>query len=133
MRVDVNVSVRENKADGKGSKRVEVKNVSGAINVGRVVEHEFLRHIALLEKGDEPLPETRKWDAELGKTFSIRDKDSDPDYRFFLDPDLPRIKISEERKDRAKLGLPQVPFERKKEFCAKYGISVTEVKIIFKY
>jgi aspartyl-tRNA(Asn)/glutamyl-tRNA(Gln) amidotransferase subunit B len=97
MRVDVNVSVAEAKPNGRGSKRVEVKNVSGAINVGRVVEYEFLRHIGLLEKGEQPLPETRKWDAELGKSFSIRDKDSDPDYRFFLDPDLPRIKISKER------------------------------------
>ena len=70
-----------------------MKNVSGAINVGRVVEYEFLRHIDLLEKGEQPDPETRRWDAELGETFSIRSKDSDPDYRFFLDPDLPRIKI----------------------------------------
>jgi Asp-tRNA(Asn)/Glu-tRNA(Gln) amidotransferase B subunit len=51
MRVDVNVSVAEAKENGRGSRRVEVKNVSGAINVGRVVEYEFLRHIELLEKG----------------------------------------------------------------------------------
>jgi aspartyl-tRNA(Asn)/glutamyl-tRNA(Gln) amidotransferase subunit B len=101
MRVDVNVSVASAKENGIGSKRVEVKNVSGAINVGRVVEHELLRHISFLEKGEYPLPETRRWDAEEGRTYSIRDKDSDPDYRFFLDPDLPCIRISEERKQKA--------------------------------
>ena len=80
MRVDVNISVHGEKAAGC---RVEVKNVSGAKNVERTVEYEFRRHVALLENGSYPKPETRKFDASTGTTLTLRDKSEDPDYRFF--------------------------------------------------
>ena len=62
MRVDVNVSVRGEKHAGP---RVEVKNVAGAKNVERALEYEYLRHIDLLSKGEAPLPETRRYDADI--------------------------------------------------------------------
>lgn len=80
MRVDVNISVHGEKAAGC---RVEVKNVAGTKNVERAVEYEFRRHVALLESGSFPKPETRRYDAASGTTHSLRDKSEDPDYRFF--------------------------------------------------
>ena len=80
MRVDVNISVR---GAGKQGCRVEVKNVAGAKNVERALEFEYLRHIDLLSKGEEPLPETRRYDADVDKTVRLRLKDEEPDYRFF--------------------------------------------------
>ena len=93
MRVDVNVSVMHK--DGTFSERVEVKNVAGAKNVERAVEHEFLRHINMIKEGKMPHMETRRYDAENDKTLPIRMKEEDPDYRFFLDPDLPAFRVEE--------------------------------------
>ena len=120
MRVDVNVSVES--PEGKHSERVEVKNVAGAKNVERAVEYEFFRHMEMMERGEVPFTETRRYDAEMGETFSIRDKEDDPDYRFFLDPDLPAIHISEERKQ--KIVVSELPFEAKHRFCKEYGLEV---------
>jgi len=91
MRVDVNVSVSNDKMQGQ---RVEIKNVSGAKNVERAVEHEYWRHIKLMEQGIIPLPETRRYDADIDQTVPLRHKDTEPDYRFFQDPDLPQITIT---------------------------------------
>jgi aspartyl-tRNA(Asn)/glutamyl-tRNA(Gln) amidotransferase subunit B len=67
----------------------------------------------------------------MGQTFSIRDKEDDPDYRFFLDPDLPAIHISQERKQ--SIVVDELPFEAKHRFCSEYGLEVAQVKIVFKY
>lgn len=80
LRVDVNVSVSSDKYSGN---RVEIKNVAGAKNVERAVEYEYRRHIELLSKGIIPEFETRRYDADLDKTFTLRKKEEEPDYRFF--------------------------------------------------
>jgi aspartyl-tRNA(Asn)/glutamyl-tRNA(Gln) amidotransferase subunit B len=80
MRVDVNISVA---SDAIGGNRVEVKNVAGARNVERAVEYEYRRHIELLSKGKSPDFETRRYDPERDLTFTLRNKEDEPDYRFF--------------------------------------------------
>ena len=94
MRVDVNVSVH---GENISSPRVEVKNVAGAKNVERALEYEYLRHIDVLENGGTVYPETRRYDADVDQTVSLRFKDEEPDYRFFQDPDLPQISVTSEK------------------------------------
>ncbi len=74
---------------------MEIKNVAGAKNVERCVDYELKRHVDLMTKGANALPETRRYDAAEGKTVLLRTKNEDPDYRFFQDPDLPAIEIEE--------------------------------------
>ena len=80
LRVDVNVSVIGEKVK---SDRVEIKNVAGAKNVEKAVEYEFRRHVELLKDGKFPDAETRRFDADLGITSTLRRKEQEPDYRFF--------------------------------------------------
>ena len=130
MRVDVNISVRGEKHAGP---RVEVKNVAGAKNVERALEYEYLRHIALLSKGEAPLPETRRYDADTDQTVSLRLKDEEPDYRFFQDPDLPQISVTKERIAAMRELIGEVPFETKRRFTKKFDMEVADVKQIFRY
>ena len=94
LRVDVNISVQGEHSE---SPRVEIKNVAGAKNVERVVEYEYRRHLELLKRGEVPLPETRRYEADYDRTVTLRIKDEAPDYRFYQDPDLPSITVSNER------------------------------------
>lgn len=80
LRVDVNISVQGEKNE---SPRVEIKNVAGSKNVERAVEHEYRRHIEMLSRGEIPLPETRKYEADMDRTVTLRVKEDEPDYRFF--------------------------------------------------
>jgi aspartyl-tRNA(Asn)/glutamyl-tRNA(Gln) amidotransferase subunit B len=125
----VNVSVHSDKASGP---RVEIKNVAGAKNVERAVEYEYRRHIDLLSRGLVPDPETRRYDASLDKTISLRHKEEEPDYRFFQDPDLPAFRVSNARISRAHKELKEIPYDVKKRFCNQFGMDVSDVKIIFR-
>ncbi len=92
MRVEANISVSD--SDKFGTK-VEVKNLNSFKAVERAIDYEVKRHIELLEKGEKISQETRGWDEDKGKTFSQRQKEDSHDYRYFPDPDLPKLKISE--------------------------------------
>jgi aspartyl-tRNA(Asn)/glutamyl-tRNA(Gln) amidotransferase subunit B len=80
LRVDVNISVQGEKYE---SPRVEIKNVAGSKNVERAVEYEYRRHIDMLTRGEKVLPETRRYEADMDRTVTLRIKDEEPDYRFF--------------------------------------------------
>jgi aspartyl-tRNA(Asn)/glutamyl-tRNA(Gln) amidotransferase subunit B len=129
MRVDVNVSVEGEKMS---SNRIEIKNVAGAKNVERAVEYEFRRHIELLQQGEVPAAETRRFDANEGKTITLRRKEQEPDYRFFQDPDLPQIFVTNDRISRMHGLLGEVPFEVKRRFTNQFGMDVSDVKNIFR-
>lgn len=120
----MNLSVQ---GDNCESPRVEIKNVAGAKNCERAVEYEYRRHIALLSRGECPLPETRRYDAIEDRTICLRAKEEEPDYRFFQDPDLPQISISLERISRVQNTIGEVPFNVKKRFCNEYGMDVSDV------
>lgn len=114
------------------SNRVEVKNVAGAKNVEKAVEYEFRRHVALLEAGKCPDAETRRFCADTNSTITLRKKDQEPDYRFFQDPDLPRITVTNDRISRLHGRLGEVPFEVKRRFTNQFGMDVADVKNIFR-
>ena len=130
MRVDVNVSVHSKEISGP---RVEVKNVAGAKNVERALEYEYLRHIDVLSKGGTVHKETRRYDADVDVTVPLRFKDEEPDYRFFQDPDLPQIRVRQERIEAVKEKMVDTPFEAKKKFMKEFSMNVTDVSQVFKF
>ena len=129
LRVDVNLSVQGEKNE---SPRVEIKNVSGSKNVERAVEYEYRRHIEMLTRGEVPLPETRHYEADNDRTVTLRVKEEEPDYRFFQDPDLPQISVTNERISQIHGILGEIPFDVKKRFCNQFGMDVPDVKNVFR-
>ncbi len=117
MRVEANISVSKNK-DAMGTK-VEVKNLNSFKAVGQAIEYEIKRHIDMLESGKKIIQETRGWDENKQKTFSQRVKENSHDYRYFPDPDLPKLYISEIEGfdvDSIKKTFGKLPWEFRKEF-----------------
>lgn len=110
MRFDVNVSVRKKDADEFGT-RTETKNLNSFKAIERVVEYETTRQIALLEKGEEVVQETRGWDEAKQRTFSQRTKEDAHDYRYFPEPDVPPVVVTDKMMDKARAELPALPPE----------------------
>lgn len=120
MRVEANISVAPEGSNKFGTK-VEVKNLNSFKVVEKSIEYEIERMIDLLEagKGNEIVQETRGWDEAKQKTFSQRKKESSDDYRYFPDPDLPKIKISEIAEFNEKTlreTLPELPWQKRQTF-----------------
>lgn len=114
MRVEANISV--SKDDTLGTK-VEVKNLNSFRSVERAIAYEFARQSKLLDEGGVVVQETRGWDEAGQKTFSQRKKESSHDYRYFPDPDLPSLRLSE-ISDFAELTLPELPWVRRERYLA---------------
>jgi aspartyl-tRNA(Asn)/glutamyl-tRNA(Gln) amidotransferase subunit B len=120
MRVEANISVAPEGAEKFGTK-VEVKNLNSFKVAEKAIDYEIARMTALLEegKGAEIVQETRGWDENKQKTFSQRKKETSDDYRYFPDPDLPKIKISEISDFNEKTlreTLPELPWQKRKTF-----------------
>ncbi len=111
MRVEANISISKTKEFGT---KVEVKNLNSFRSVGDAILYELERQEAVLGSGGKIVQETRGWDESKGETFSQRKKESSHDYRYFPEPDLPKMMISEVPEfQRLKEGLPELPWERR--------------------
>jgi aspartyl-tRNA(Asn)/glutamyl-tRNA(Gln) amidotransferase subunit B len=120
MRVEANISVSN--SDKLGTK-VEIKNLNSFRTVERAVAYEIERQIDVLEKGEKVIQETRGWDEAKQKTFSQRIKEDSQDYRYFPDPDLPKMMISEIFDlETLKAGLPELPWQRREKYLKNFGI-----------
>ena len=129
MRVEANISVSD--SDKFGTK-VEVKNLNSFKAVERAIDYEVKRHIEILEKGEKISQETRGWDENKGATFSQRQKEDSHDYRYFPDPDLPKLKISEipEFAEKTiKKDLPELPWEKRKRYAKDFGLKDADIHI----
>ena len=129
FRADVNVSVRK-KGDPKLGTRTEMKNMNSFRSITRAIEYEVDRQIDVIEDGGEVEQETLRWDDVSGKTFPMRDKEDAQDYRYFPDPDLVAIKLSEEYIENIKKSLPELPESRKERYLKEYGLSEKDANII---
>ena len=123
MRFDVNVSVSKDDTLGV---RSEIKNIGSISNIGDAIDYEVERKIALLEKGEVLREETRKFDSNTLKTVFMRNKDSNTDYRYFPEPDLPYIYLSDDDISSSKSSLVMLPNERR-ELYLKNGVSSINV------
>lgn len=129
LRADVNVSVRK-KGDTKLGTRTEMKNMNSFRSIVRAIEYEVDRQIDVIEDGGKVEQETLRWDDVSGKTFSMRDKEDAQDYRYFPDPDLVAIKLSEEYIENIKSTLPELPESRKERYLKEYQLSEKDAKLI---
>ncbi len=121
LRADVNVSVRKKGAKEFGT-RTECKNMNSFRSIVREIEYEANRQIEALENGEVVEQETLRWDDISGRTFSMRDKEDAEDYRYFPDPDLVAIKLSDEYIENIKNALPELPESRKKRYLEEYQL-----------
>lgn len=123
MRCDCNVSVRKIGETKLGTK-VEIKNVNSFRFVEKAIEYEIDRQIDALEDGEKIIQETRLWDPDKNKTFSMRSKEDAQDYRYFPDPDLLPLIITQEMVKKYEHELPELPLKRAKRFQDKMGLPV---------
>lgn len=129
FRADVNVSVRKKGEDKLGT-RTEMKNMNSFRSITRAIEYEVERQIDVIEEGGKVEQESLRWDDVSGKTFSMRDKEDAQDYRYFPDPDLVAIKLSEEYIENIKNTLPELPESRKQRYLEQYKLSEKDAKLI---
>jgi len=121
MRVEANISI--SKDPNKFGTKVEVKNLNSFKSVARAIEFELKRQEEVLDGGGEIVQETRGFDENTGKTFSQRLKETSQDYRYFPEPDLPKLKISEVQEfQNLRSTMPELPWEKRKRLSEKYGL-----------
>ena len=129
MRADVNVSVRPVGETGLRT-RTETKNVNSIRFVQQVVEYEARRQIACYDRGEAVVQETRLFDAKKGETRSMRSKENAHDYRYFPDPDLLPLQLSQHFVDAIRAELPELPDAKKARFMADFGLSAYDAALL---
>ena len=122
MRADVNLSVREVGSQELGT-RTEMKNLNSFKAIARAIEGERARQIELLEEGRPVIQETRRWDDNKEYSYAMRSKEDAKDYRYFPDPDLPPVRISDEWIKRIRDAQPELQEEKAKRYMEQYGLS----------
>ncbi|TSC69388.1 MAG: Aspartyl-tRNA(Asn) amidotransferase subunit B / Glutamyl-tRNA(Gln) amidotransferase subunit B, partial [Parcubacteria group bacterium Gr01-1014_66] len=121
MRVEVNISLRPEGTKELGTK-VEVKNINSFRFAEAAVVYETSRQKVLLDAGEKVQQETRGWDEQKGITFPQRSKEEAHDYRYFPEPDLPPLEISDELIEELRASLPELPHEKAARFMREYGL-----------
>ena len=129
LRADVNVSIRK-KGETKYGTRTEMKNMNSFRSIVRAIDYEVERQIDVIESGGVITQETLRWDDVSGKTFPMRDKEDAQDYRYFPDPDLAIINISEEMENEIRKSLPEMPESRKKRYIDEYKLPEYDSNIL---
>ncbi len=129
MRADVNLSVREAGSDTFGT-RTETKNLNSFSAIARAIEAETNRQIDLLESGKKVIQETRRWDDNKAYSYAMRSKEDAQDYRYFPDPDLVPLKISDEWLERIRSRQPEFKTEKMARYKEEFGIPDYDINII---
>ena len=129
MRADVNLSVRPKGAEEFGT-RTEMKNINSFKAIERAIAFESARQIEAIEKGEKIVQETRRWDDNKGKTFAMRSKENAQDYRYFPEPDIPPISISEETIKEYNDARPEWASEKVVRYGTEFGIPKADAEII---
>jgi len=122
FRCDANVSVRRSGDDKLGT-RAELKNINSFRFLERAINHEIERQVELIEDGGKVVQETRLYDSERDETRSMRSKEEANDYRYFPDPDLLPVNISDDDIDEIRAALPELPEQKKQRYIDDLGLS----------
>ena len=122
FRCDVNLSVRK-KGQTEFGTRTEMKNINSSQYVAQAIEYEYKRQVETIESGGRIVQETRKFDQETGKTYAMRTKENANDYRYFPDPDLPPIELTDADILKLEREIGELPDERKQKFMKTYGLT----------
>ncbi len=129
LRCDVNLSVRK-KGSQKFGTRTEMKNLNSFSFIQKAIEFEYKRQVEAIEKGEIIVQETRRYDEQSGKTFSMRTKEDADDYRYFPDPDLVPIVTSPEKLQSIKDQVPELPDKRKALYTEKFSLTAYDAELI---
>ena len=128
MRCDANVSVR--KVGDELGTRCEIKNVNSIRFAAQAIEYEARRQIGVIEDGGKIAQETRLFDAKKGVTSPMRSKEESHDYRYFPDPDLLPVTLSQEFVEEIRNTLPELPDEKKQRFVSDFGLSSYDADVL---
>ncbi|MBU0700672.1 Asp-tRNA(Asn)/Glu-tRNA(Gln) amidotransferase subunit GatB [bacterium] len=129
LRCDANISIKPNGAVMLGTK-AEIKNMNSFRAVERALTHEIQRQIKLVDQGGKVVQETRLWDEKKQTTSSMRLKEEAHDYRYFPEPDLMPVRISQEYVQNIKETIPELPQARMKRFVSQYNLPEYDVQIL---
>lgn len=129
MRADANVSIRKNESDPYNTK-AEIKNIGSISNVGLSIQKEIERQAKLYDAGETFQAQTRRYDDKLGDTVLMRVKETGNDYRYFPEPDIPFLYVTDEMIEEVRKTIPMLPDERKKVYMEKGVSEINAVKLI---
>lgn len=129
MRCDANVSVRK-VSDSKFGTRAEIKNVNSIRNLMRAIDFEAERQVSLIESGGEVILETRLFDANTGQTRSMRSKEEAHDYRYFPDPDLLPLRLTQDFVNNIQKNLPELPDQKINRYTKELGLSAYDATVL---
>lgn len=129
MRADVNISLKPKGSPVFGT-RVEMKNIMGFKAVYRAINYEIERQKDILDDGGEIIQETRRWDDERGESYSLRTKENSEDYRYFPDPDLLAVNITDKDVAEIKKAMPMLPNEIKKKYMEEFELKEYDIDVI---
>ena len=131
MRCDVNISLMKEDATELGTK-VEMKNINSFNNVKEAIEYEIKRQTEVLESGGKVIQETRRYDDEDKKTYSMRQKVDAIDYKYFVEPNIPPVKVTSEWLEEIRNEIPMLQYERINLYMNEYGISRKDATTLVK-
>ncbi len=126
---DVNLSVRP-KGQAEFGTRTEMKNLNSFHAIERAIAYEAQRQIELIEDGEKVVQETRRWDDNKGYSYAMRSKEDAQDYKYFPEPDLPPIEISDEQIEEIKSTMPELPEEKRERYLNELGLPEYDTGII---
>ena len=129
LRCDVNLSVRPAGSTELGT-RTEMKNLNSFKAIARSIEYEARRQIELIEEGKRVVQETRRWDENKDATFAMRSKENAQDYRYFPEPDIPPLEISEDYLERLRKEQPELAEARMARYQADWGLPVYDTQML---
>jgi aspartyl-tRNA(Asn)/glutamyl-tRNA(Gln) amidotransferase subunit B len=132
MRCDVNLSLRLPGAKEFGT-RSETKNLNSFTAIAAAIEYEYARQAEILDAGGVVIQETRGFSAETGETSSLRSKENSDDYRYFPEPDIIAVRLSEEEIAAIRGALPELPAAKLRRYTDDLGISAADAKLLTKY
>ena len=129
LRADVNLSVRP-KGQKEFGTRTEMKNLNSFHAIARAIAYESRRQIDLLEDGEAVVQETRRWDDNKGYSYAMRSKEDAQDYKYFPEPDLPPIEISDARIQEIRESMPELPEQKKQRYREELGLPEYDTEIL---
>ena len=129
LRCDVNISVRPEGQKEYGT-RTELKNLNSFSAIFRAIDYESKRQIDVIEGGDSIVQETRRWDDTIGKSYPMRDKEEAHDYRYFPDPDLVPIYLTDSEISAILKTMPEMPGTKKQRYIDEFGLSDYDASIL---
>lgn len=132
MRCDVNISVRPVGSTELGT-RTEIKNMNSITFIGKAMEYEFSRQVDLIESGGKVEQQTLRYDDVTNTTSSMRGKEDANDYRYFRDPDLVTISVTDDEIDEIRKLIPELPFQKQERYIEQFGLSEKDAQNIAKY